>query len=960
MDNRKLSIYNGVRDNRGRDTTFEAVLARIQHGGRNLREKTQNLNKWYHSNPVKYDERKLQLPAVTWSGRFEKGKRTGEGLLEHSGLIVLDVDNDIDMGTVLADFAHNPHVLLAFVSPSGQGVKPVIPIHPIPQNATEHTHAFNAVLEVFSEYAEQDPEHLPKQRDVNRLCFLAHDPRLIYNPNAKPVEWEIDEQAEQQQFESQQRHETAQQTSGDVSIETAKHILSFVPRDLAYADWRNIGMGIKQAGLPVSVFQDWSNNQRLNSSGVWVSEDCLSHWNRYNSHGITWGSVVHIAKQNGYKPPRSSIRRPVKLHKNVVSMLTETLDASREFLTSVFSKNKIKFFGLRADTGVGKNEKAITFYFKGFSGLVNVPTKDLSKEQQARFEKAGIDAFRYRGILSNPDGEFPDENPCLHAVRYDAIASRGWNAYQFLCEHCEVREVCEERGYRSQAEQAKKAQVTVMPFPDIFMNPAFRTLAKDFLPTYHDDLILHDEFDPANSFLKIDVPKARLQQLRDDWKGYDPSQFAKEILRILEVEGDLSLLRPFILGLTGAEYNSILEGLTSAMWNGQILSREDAHRCDAFRAKTHNTEQILTLPRLETDGWNLLVQLELFFQRYKRDADMPMKYENNTLTFYLPPLPMKTRARMGFMSATLSETFFRRVMDAREKKHSDVSYHDTGLTEWHPKAKVFQLRTNRNPRKTAYNPKGERVDGDLLSPSGEFYFQLVADDLQNENRGLITYQALLEATPFDEGVKTANFGGLVGLDTHFKDVDVLHILFSPELPLSTVAFKAKKLFGDDTEPLCYDRDEDGNYIDARLQACYEDGVISEIIQSVGRGRPVSRDATIVVWCSHFLPGITDREQTLLFDEVDWQAAEGDISKLADVVLARESAEQNGDVQAYAEATGQSDRTARRHTQDTRQQTKAERDAEIHRRYDGGNGETQQEIADDLDVNVATVNRVLNP
>ena len=60
--------------------------------------------------------------------------------------------------------------------------------------------------------------------------------------------------------------------------------------------------------------------------------------------------------------------------------------------------------------------------------------------------------------------------------------------------------------------------------------------------------------------------------------------------------------------------------------------------------------------------------LELFFERYSRASDMPMKYENDTLTFMLPPLPMKTRARMGFMSATLTEPFFRRAFDNREKE----------------------------------------------------------------------------------------------------------------------------------------------------------------------------------------------------------------------------------------------------------------------------------------------------
>ena len=638
--------------------------------------------------------------------------------------------------------------------------------------------------------------------------------------------------------------------------------------------------------------------------------------------GETWWEIP---------PKQKRSRRHVKLQKNVVSMLTETLHKSREFLKSVFENKKIKFFGLRADTGVGKNEGAINYFLRGFRGLINVPTTDLAKELEARLDDAEVaGVFRYRGIQSNPDGVFPDENPCIHAVRYDAIASRGWNAYQLLCEHCEVRGLCEERGYRSQADRAKQAQVTVMPFPDIFLNPAFRHIAKDYLPTYSDDLILHDECDPYN-FLEINVPKSRLVQLRDDWKGYDPSMFAKELLRILEVEGDNKQLRSLVTGLTDAARESILEGFTKIMWNGQLLSREDAHRCDEFRRDAQSLDTIGNLPRLETDDWNLIVQLELFFQRYPRDADMPMKYENDTLTFYLPPLPMKTRARMGFMAATLNETAFRRAMDSRQIKRGDVTFHDTGLTEWHPEAKVFQLRTNRNPRATAYTSKGERVDGNLLSPSGEFYYGLVAEDLKNDNRGLITYKALRQALEKEgcirPSVETANFGGLVGLDTRFKDVDVLHLLFSPELPPSAVEFKAKMMFGNDTEPLCYDRDENGHYIDTRLQACYDDGVIAELLQATGRGRLVSRPVIIVIWCSHYLPGVTDRSECYLFDEVDWQQAHGDIEKLQAVVTERETAEHSGDAHAYAEATGQSQSTAYRQTEQARRQSKADIDAE---------------------------------
>ena len=135
------------------------------------------------------------------------------------------------------------------------------------------------------------------------------------------------------------------------------------------------------------------------------------------------------------------------------------------------------------------------------------------------------------------------------------------------------------------------------------------------------------------------------------------------------------------MALTASERESILEGLTSVMWNGQILSREEAHRCLEFISASRHLDTIGNLPRLETEDWNLLVQLELFFQRYPRDADMPMKYENDTLTFLLPPLPMKTRARMGFMSATLYETMFRRAMDNRQVKRGDVTFHDTGFSE---------------------------------------------------------------------------------------------------------------------------------------------------------------------------------------------------------------------------------------------------------------------------------------
>ena len=893
-----------------------------------------------------------ELPAVTFAGTFPEKKRKAAKLLQHSGLVVLDIDhlsaNDVPL--LLSEFAELKQVKLAFLSPSGFGIKLVVPVSPVPQNDVQHKAAWRACVDFFQNLAEAYNFEVDiTGSDVNRLCFLAHDPRAIVHADSVPIEWDreawIAEGAEREK-----RLGDAANTpyTDDIDV-TALDFIS--PNELDYHGWLAVITACQSAGLTWQQADAWSRRGDRYQPG-----EVEERW--HGLHDVSWGAVVNLAKENGYRPPRQKTsRRSVKLTKNVVSVLTETIQESRDFLKSVFDGRRIKFFGLRADTGVDKSQAMIDFLMHGFSGLLTVPTTELAKELEQRLDAAEVNGvFRYRGILSNPDGVFPDDNPCIHAVRYDAIASRGWNAYDLLCEQCEVREVCEERGYRSQVEHVKNAKATVMPFPSVFLNPAFRTLAKEIVPTYSEDLILHDEFDPFDAFIQINVPKSRLTQLRDDWQGYDPSAFAKELLRILEIEGDLSLLRPLIARLTDSVYHSILEGFTGVMFGGRGLSRQDAHRCEAFRAKIHNTEQILTLPKLETEEWNLLVQLQLFFERYPRDADMPMRYENDILTFLLPPLPLKTRARMGFTSATLNETFFRRAMDNRQSKRGDVSFHGSGYTQWDPDAKVYQLRTNRNPRATVYAKKVAPDNENLLSVAGYFYWNLLIEDLRQENRGLITYKAILAEKAAElETVQCANFGGLVGLDAHFKDVDVLHILFSPELPPSAVEFKAKTLWGDDAEPLNYDRSADGQYIDPRLQQCYEDGVISELVQAVGRGRLVSRPVTIVVWCSHFLPGITDREQTRLFDETDWQNA-GGLQDLGRVIGERENAEKSGNVVALVEATGVSERTARRKTSEARQQNKVERDAEICRRI--ADGQSLKRVATEMGISRDTVKRVL--
>ena len=161
-------------------TTPEAALAEIQSG------------KWLTevsalrsaTNGYDRDRLKKLLPAILWAGKFTT--RKNEGIEIFSGLLCADIDKVAERVGELHDFARNdPHVVGAFVSPSGTGIKIVFRVF-VPTNAKAHHKNFVAVrAHVASHYnAEVDD----KAKDIARLCFVSHDPAAFYHPDAVPLE----------------------------------------------------------------------------------------------------------------------------------------------------------------------------------------------------------------------------------------------------------------------------------------------------------------------------------------------------------------------------------------------------------------------------------------------------------------------------------------------------------------------------------------------------------------------------------------------------------------------------------------------------------------------------------------------------------------------------------------------------------------------------------------------------
>lgn len=76
--------------------------------------------------------------------------------------------------------------------------------------------------------------------------------------------------------------------------------LNYIPvADLDRASWINVGMALKESGCPVTVWDEWSKNDKRYHKG-----ECARLWSgfRGNSKPVKAGTIVQMAKDRGWKP----------------------------------------------------------------------------------------------------------------------------------------------------------------------------------------------------------------------------------------------------------------------------------------------------------------------------------------------------------------------------------------------------------------------------------------------------------------------------------------------------------------------------------------------------------------------------------------------------------------------------------------------------------------------------------
>ncbi|MBN8422447.1 MAG: AAA family ATPase [Verrucomicrobia bacterium] len=128
------------------------------------------------------EKMKRALPAVMLSGSTRGGHKASD-VLEHSGLLQIDLDHVGNAAALRDQIGKDQHILAAWISPSGDGVKAIMRI---PSDIQRHKDAFLAAADHI--YRTHALKIDPSCSDVNRLCFVSSDPDLVMNPGAVPLE----------------------------------------------------------------------------------------------------------------------------------------------------------------------------------------------------------------------------------------------------------------------------------------------------------------------------------------------------------------------------------------------------------------------------------------------------------------------------------------------------------------------------------------------------------------------------------------------------------------------------------------------------------------------------------------------------------------------------------------------------------------------------------------------------
>jgi hypothetical protein len=263
---------------------------------------------------------KTTLPAIVWGAQITTKTATVEGReLSRSGLICLDLDGVADIPGTRAKLQADPHMMAVWLSPSGDGLKALVPIAGTWEAHWQSLESY--LMKVHG--LEVDGA----RKDVYGLCFVSHDPDLWMASDPSLVEpfREVESPGVPGLSSNATKRGAIYLSEGSVLSDFARCDLALAPLstispDLPYTEWIRIGQAIHcqfgGSGEGLALWDTWSSGGTKYEGGPSIEK----HYKSFRSSGVTFKTVLKMAMDNGWKRPKPE---PVReYHKQVVQVKT--------------------------------------------------------------------------------------------------------------------------------------------------------------------------------------------------------------------------------------------------------------------------------------------------------------------------------------------------------------------------------------------------------------------------------------------------------------------------------------------------------------------------------------------------------------------------------------------------------------------------------------------------------------
>jgi putative DNA primase/helicase len=226
--------------------------------------------------------KKEQLPGILFSGRFSQRKK--EYLIQHSGLLCADLDSLGERrSSVREKLIASPFLFALFLSPSGDGLKPVFRIS---TDAEKHLASFRAVERHVLELTGIQID--PSGKDPTRIAFVSYDPDAYYNPGAIELEL-LPEPEKPDAAKSRSPGRDSKPTKAQI-----REMLGVIPNRPDYHDWITVVAAVGDA-LPdddaIEVLNEWSSEEEPGE----YAKKLHSGFEK-----IHIGTLIHLARQYGW------------------------------------------------------------------------------------------------------------------------------------------------------------------------------------------------------------------------------------------------------------------------------------------------------------------------------------------------------------------------------------------------------------------------------------------------------------------------------------------------------------------------------------------------------------------------------------------------------------------------------------------------------------------------------------